>query len=395
MVFFDANTGILSNNAPALFRTTNGGNNWVVISTSFYNAIQKIDSVCAYARGGNTNSEKIYRTFNKGLTWDSVSESSNNAYTSISFINRDTGWISGFDGNNNLIWKTTNGGVTLVPVTYSIGIGTLYMYREKVNGNYIGWHSNGVGTRKTTDGGVNWFIITYSIGIGCTYFLNKDTGWTTCATCIYKTYDGGYNWTLQPMPSDPSFVSNGISSFSVTSKDILYGIGGEKYLGGGRAIGLIWKTTNGGERWGYQQPDTSTHFGGSRKTIYFIDSLIGWAFETGPNGIHTTNGGGPIIYTKINNNSQTLTKNFELYQNYPNPFNSVSSIKYQVSRGAEIRIIVFDISGREITTPMNEKKTPGNYEVRFNGEDLSSGIYYYSLYADGERVGTKRMVLIK
>ena len=398
LIFFDNNTGVLSSESPALFRTTNSGNNWISQpERRIFYSMQKIDSVCLYSIGGGNGSSKIYRTFDKGQTWDSVSLSGVNSYATMSFINRDTGWISGFDGSQNLIWKTTNGGITIFPLTYSIGWGNIYMYRVSVNGNYIGWHSNGVGTMKTTDGGVNWFIVSSSIGIGCTYFLNKDTGWTTCASSMYKTFDGGYNWTLQQLPSGDYILDRIIKAFFVVNKNIIYGVGGNRYFPNHRVFGIIWKTTNGGLNWGYQQPDTITVKIGGYRSIFFIDSLTGWIGndDYGNKVAYTNIGGGPIIYTKINNNFQTLTKNFELYQNYPNPFNQCTIINVQCTIKSYLKIKIFDISGREITTLMNEKKSPGKYEVRFNGENLSSGIYFYSLYADGERVGTKRMVLIK
>ena len=83
-----------------------------------------------------------------------------------------------------------------------------------------------------------------------------------------------------------------------------------------------------------------------------------------------------------------------LNQNYPNPFNPVTNIKFGIPERGNVRLIVYDILGREVTTLMNEQKNPGTYEVKFDASQLASGIYFYSLYSV-RGVETKRMLIIK
>jgi hypothetical protein len=85
---------------------------------------------------------------------------------------------------------------------------------------------------------------------------------------------------------------------------------------------------------------------------------------------------------------------FELSQNYPNPFNPITVISYQLSAFSNVKLTVFDILGREVTTLVNEEKQPGTYEVKFDATSLSSGIYFYRLQA-GSFVETKKMILIR
>jgi len=97
-----------------------------------------------------------------------------------------------------------------------------------------------------------------------------------------------------------------------------------------------------------------------------------------------------------------LKKEFALSQNYPNPFNPSTTIKFTISSiGAQYRasqqhtkLIVYDILGREVRTLMNKKLSPGSYEVEFNGNDLSSGIYLYKLQY-GKMQQTRKMILLK
>lgn len=91
--------------------------------------------------------------------------------------------------------------------------------------------------------------------------------------------------------------------------------------------------------------------------------------------------------------SEVPTK-FELFQNYPNPFNPKTNIKYSVSSVQDIKLIVYDILGKEVATLVNQKQVPGLYEVTFDGNNLSSGIYFYKLTA-GSFSQTKKMILLK
>jgi len=89
-----------------------------------------------------------------------------------------------------------------------------------------------------------------------------------------------------------------------------------------------------------------------------------------------------------------LLQDFSLAQNYPNPFNPTTSIKYQVPEISFVTIKIYDVLGNEITTLVNEEKSAGIYEIEFNGTELPSGIYFYSLQA-GNFVETRKMILLK
>ena len=105
------------------------------------------------------------------------------------------------------------------------------------------------------------------------------------------------------------------------------------------------------------------------------------------------------IITSVNDNSITTPVKFSLEQNYPNPFNPTTKIKYSipaagVSAMKFVQLKIYDILGNEVAVLINEFKPAGTYEVEFNGNGLSSGVYFYKLQADNF-VDTKKMVLIK
>ena len=93
-------------------------------------------------------------------------------------------------------------------------------------------------------------------------------------------------------------------------------------------------------------------------------------------------------------NEFTLPTEFSLEQNFPNPFNPLTTIKYAIKELASVKLILYDILGREVEVLVNEEQDAGYYKVNFNAGRLASGIYFYRLQA-GDFVETKKMVLLK
>jgi hypothetical protein len=100
------------------------------------------------------------------------------------------------------------------------------------------------------------------------------------------------------------------------------------------------------------------------------------------------------VLAGINPGNNTTPLNYSLHQNRPNPFNPVTKIKFDVAKQGVVSINVFDITGREVKSLVNNNYQPGVYEVDFNGSGLSSGVYFYRMIS-GEFTGIKRMILLK
>jgi hypothetical protein len=90
----------------------------------------------------------------------------------------------------------------------------------------------------------------------------------------------------------------------------------------------------------------------------------------------------------------TITDNYSLDQNYPNPFNPATKITYSIPEGKNVKLTVYDMLGKEVTTLVNEYKASGSYTVPFNGSSLPSGIYIYTLQA-GQFRDSKKLLLLK
>ncbi|MDE3058522.1 MAG: T9SS type A sorting domain-containing protein, partial [Bacteroidota bacterium] len=87
-------------------------------------------------------------------------------------------------------------------------------------------------------------------------------------------------------------------------------------------------------------------------------------------------------------------KQFSMDQNFPNPFNPSTNIRFEIPVSGFVSLKVYDVLGREVVTLVNERKSPGTYNVNFDASGLPSGIYLYQLNSP-EGTLTKKMVLLK
>ncbi|MBI9071820.1 MAG: T9SS type A sorting domain-containing protein [Melioribacteraceae bacterium] len=103
----------------------------------------------------------------------------------------------------------------------------------------------------------------------------------------------------------------------------------------------------------------------------------------------------PNGYTN-SEDEEILPTRIKLNQNYPNPFNPETTIEYEIPNlnVTSVRLSLYNVLGKEIKTLINEKQSPGIHKVTFNGNNLSSGVYFYTLKTPVAQL-TKKMILIK
>lgn len=94
------------------------------------------------------------------------------------------------------------------------------------------------------------------------------------------------------------------------------------------------------------------------------------------------------------NNQNYYPFKFSLSQNYPNPFNPITMINFSIAKSGLVSLKVFDVLGKEVATLVNDQKVAGSYSIKFDGTDLSSGVYFYKMVTK-EFTGVKKMLLIK
>ena len=95
--------------------------------------------------------------------------------------------------------------------------------------------------------------------------------------------------------------------------------------------------------------------------------------------------------TSMEESPVELPAEYSLSQNFPNPFNPTTLIRYQVPGVSEVKLVVYDFLGREVSVLENGRREAGAHEVKFDGTGLASGVYFYRLQArhtDGAQAGT-------
>ena len=103
-----------------------------------------------------------------------------------------------------------------------------------------------------------------------------------------------------------------------------------------------------------------------------------------------------VIAVEPNNG---IPRVFVLHQNYPNPFNPVTTLSYEIPEAGDVRLVIYDILGREVISLVNSRQLVGSHSIQWNGRDrfgkmVSTGVYIYRLQA-GEFVNTKKLLLLK
>lgn len=392
MTFIDSLTGYIvttrlaSPDTSYILKTTNGGDSWNIncIGTGvIFKQVRFLNQNTGFVTGS-----VMLKTTNAGLNWFPITIPTPNE--DIAILNQDTMWTAYSESLTGGVYRTTNGGLNW---DRQLSLGSqnpthIYFYNKD-----IGFISNTTGTylRKTTNSGVNWVQIGIQ-GFTDIHFINDLTGWRSFGT-MKKTTDGGLNWTNQPLPQGGVILTSQILKFSKISKDTIWGVGGEAFYGAGQFRGILYRTTNGGDNWQCQIPDTAIHTG-QFFHVNFTDLKKGWAYS-GNTGVHTKVGGDTTFLTPVRQISSEIPSDFILGQNYPNPFNPITNISFTVHTSGFITLKVYNLTGKEVIVLVNEKKNIGNYLVKFNGSNLSSGVYLYSLFVNGNIINTKKMMLVK
>lgn len=157
----------------------------------------------------------------------------------------------------------------------------------------------------------------------------------------------------------------------------------------------IYNPTASGVNWLFIDGETG-------KVLYRLTAnimLIFDADEDGHNEIVVQTDSNWVIYSTQGVAASIVGKQqeptgFMLQQNYPNPFNPSTTIEYSLEKRQPVVLRLFDTTGREVQTLVDETESAGTHSINLNGSRLSSGVYFYQLVVGG-RMEAKKMVLIK
>lgn len=113
-----------------------------------------------------------------------------------------------------------------------------------------------------------------------------------------------------------------------------------------------------------------------------------------PGGIIVLNNRFGDFTTSVDQISDVVPATYVLEQNYPNPFNPVTTIRYSLPKEGMVSLKVYNILGQEVVTLVNQEQNAGTYEVKFGAPNMASGMYFYTLEANGVSL-TRKMMLVK
>jgi hypothetical protein len=382
-----------ANYSGVLYKSTNGGTNWfqLPLPSGFwapYTCNIGSDGLVGFVVGSS-----IIKTSNGGVNWIP-------AYTPT-----DTVIFFGADLSSNpkAFWAVGN-------KSGSSGVGVPVVVRCP------SFFSSNDYIRMTMPSSMSSYQLTCVAAIdsnGCLIGVNRGAN----PGLILRTTDKGNNWATITMPA-------GISIWSID----LDGGGGGFAAGGNNDIAHIYWTANWGETWslvysanighikglhyyggngsfavshngsilrntGSESPWTLQYSGVTSQlnAISVLNSNENIIYAVGDNGIMLKTDNGGIGIQKI---STEIPNSFSLSQNYPNPFNPTTIINFQLPMSNNVKLIIYDVMGREVATLVNEKLSSGTYEVEWDGSNYPSGVYFYNIQTESFSE-TKKMLMVK
>jgi len=306
-----------------------------------------------------------YTTSNSGISHNRVKsivvDSENNKWAGT-----EGGGLVKFDGNEWIVYNKSNSGIA--------GDKIISLAIDSESNKWIG--SKAAGLNKFD--GTNW--IKYLAG-ETIYDINFDKeGNVWACTDNGVAVFNNVEWIFY------NSTNSGLSNNSVRGIDF-------------DSYGDKWIVTYGG---GFYHFDDNNWVNYNRNNSplqeEYISSII---VEANGNKLIGTEGGGLLIYNENGvvvsveeELEEYVINSYALEQNYPNPFNPSTGIRYEIGDTRFVTLKVYDVLGREVAVLVNEQLSAGSYEVEFDAESLTSGIYFYKLQS-GSFIESRKMMLIK
>lgn len=396
-----------------------------------------LDSLNGWACG---DSGLIMKTTNGGLNWARQNSKMSQPIHEIFFLNKRIGWALSWNIYNptppygTWVLRTTDGGInwdTSRFVTENVYIKSVY-FQDSLHG-FMGGNFRNI--MRTTDGGATWLdvlidsMLVSQFPVNNFNFYSNNYGYASggqmdFAGIVWRTTDRGIRWSPTLVAAEPAW-----SIYFLDSMRIICMTGDFEY---GPSIVT---TTNSGANWKYSylgffgfpsemayrtKQEAWTPLGFARKFIYSLDSGYTWTEFLTPDSAEVNNvifpdsrhGFAFCSYGKIlkynsaligiENNQTANPEKFVLEQNYPNPFNPQTNISYELKSNSYVILKIFDVGGKEIRTLLNGYQNSGKYNLKFSGDGMASGVYFYQISVR-DLTGksnvftreTKKMLLIK
>ena len=344
-----------------VFKSTNNGNNWT--QTSLNN--QFVFSLAASGSNvyAGTYGNGVYLSTNNGSTWAPT------ALTGQFVVSLAVSGSYIFAGVfYNGVYVSSNNGSTWTQTT----LNNRDVYSLAVSGSniYAGTYQNGIYV--SSNNGSTWTQTSLNNQTVQTMLINGSDIYagTYYSAGIYKSTNNGTTWSPGSLPN------RSIYSFAMIGSTIIAGSDGYG----------VYISSDNGASW----VQKNEGFTGGPK-VYGLCVLNSYIFAATDyseyrRGINELNGVELI--------SAEIPETFSLSQNYPNPFNPVTNIKFSIPKTGNVKLAVYDITGKEVMILLNGNLSAGTYNTDLDASKLASGVYFYRLETE-EYQNVKKMILVK
>lgn len=365
-------------------RTTDGGSTWLdanpnpgVIVGNIFN-MEAIDANTAWVTTETTTSTKVYKTSNSGNNWTLVYSNTTGLIKGIRMYDTMNGIAIGspISGFWNVL-LTTDGGDTWNNAPNPPAADFIHQAVHnsfQIDGSNIYWGTSITSIFRSTNGGTN-YTENSTPGAGIYMFslrISPNGNGLVAGTSMSRTTNGGVTFQPHSVPG-----AGNIDAIESAGNDFWY-VRGTKV---------------------YHSTDNGMNFSEVHTASYTLNHMdlsdgvsgcqTGWAVGVAGSIYKMTSG-----VTGISNTNSTVPDRYSLGQNYPNPFNPSTKFEFELPLNSNVKIAVYDMSGKMVHEYNGGNLNAGKYEYEFNGENLSSGVYFYRLVSDGYEA-VKKMILMK
>lgn len=358
-----------SNNG--IYRSTDDGLNWTNYTIdNNYPVVTDLTKNDDYIFAGTLNG--VYSSADTGKTWSYLGPE----FSILSVLAVDSVIFTCIQGGG--LFRSENNGKSWVPIDGN----HYYSYLLHDNKIFTGTFT---GIYVSLDNGLTWGFAALPNQIITSLSKNDEYFFAANYTYgIYRSEDSGTTW----VESNSGIPLDHIHPYSIFAKDSLIFAGftsNKIYIS--QDNGLNWKDFSNGIKIDEETYHVRFAVTGNKIFASFLYNSL-WYYDLSQ--ITSVDRLNNLIHERVQ---------FNLSQNYPNPFNPTTKIKYSIPSDAKgemanVKLIIYDILGREVAVLVNEEQKPGNYEVDWDARKFSSGVYFYQIKT-ASFTNTKKMMLIK
>jgi ligand-binding sensor domain-containing protein len=379
-------TGVLAGTNGGVFISDNNGTAWTTLNSGLTS--YEIRSL-ALSSGINTDPTffagtvtGIFESTNLGVRWTEVDSGIADKAISCLAFNRANLFAGGYglflSTNGGTFWTELDTGPTNKLVTCVAANGT----------NLFAGTQYGGGVFRSTDGGMNWTQVDSGLadtGVQCLAFSGTNIfAGTIYGGGVFLSTNNGDSWKavntglVTSVYAPPSIHALAVSN-NVIVAATSYGI----YFSTNN--GALWTAANEGLG-GIEVSSIATGSTSGKNSNTFIYA------GTFGSGVWRR----PLseMITSVKVSSPEIPQLFRLEQNFPNPFNPTTSIRYSLPQRSQVTLSMFNTLGQQVATLVNETQEAGYHDVRFDGNGLASGVYFYRIQA-GSFVQTKKLLILR